>query len=183
MGSELKPSVPNPGQILLTNLTPGEYDFNRTKMLRVPGVFARGASCDRQTLFLKPGETQRVDLVRSAGYPLHGEVTGLDQTTARGGYVYVRSPGATGDARAPSEWSLPCFDALTFGEDGRFETARLQPGNYTVLVEVFEPEPRSSVVRTGIRLPNYTGIAKLTITADTAPPLVKIPIHPPASVR
>jgi len=183
MGSELKPSVPNPGQILLTNLTPGEYDFNRTKMLRVPGVFARGAWCDRQTLFLKPGETQRVDLVRSAGYPLHGEVTGLDQTTARGGHVYVRSPGATGDARARSEWSLPCFDALTFGADGRFETARLEPGNYTVVVEVFEPEPPSSVFRSGIRLPNYTGIAKVTITADTPPPLVKIPIHPPASVR
>jgi hypothetical protein len=175
-GLVLKPTVANPGQLLLTNLTPGEYDFGRPKTLRV-GRTGRGVLCDRQRLLLKSGETQRVDVVRSAGFPVRGEVTGLDQSEAQGGFLYVRSADATSEPDGLSEWGLPCFDARTFGQDGHFETARLVPGNYALRAEVYEPEPPSSVWRSGVRLPSYIGIAKITVTADTAPAPVKVQLR------
>lgn len=172
--STLKPTVANQGQITLTNLAPGTYDFARTKTLET-GDGGRGVSYERRTVVLAAGQTQRVDVVRSAGFSIHGGVTGLADTDALGAYIYVRGGEATGDVR--SQWSVPLFDALTCDRDGQFKTARLEPGTYTVMVEAYEPEPPSRVMTTGIRLPNYAGTAKVTVAADAAPVPLKIELR------
>jgi hypothetical protein len=173
----LKPKVANGGQVVLTNLTPGRYEFYRTKMLHADGG-SHGIPYERRTIVLDAGQTQQVDLVRSVGHPVQGKVTGLDHTGATGGYIYVRSAIATGNPRDMMEGLLPCFDALTFGTDGVFRTARLEPGTYTIVAHVYGPEPIEFRHRTGIRLPGYFGTAKVTVTAADPPPPIKIELQP-----
>ena len=178
----LKPTVANGGQIVLTNLTPGTYEFYRTKMLHADGG-SHGIPYERRTIVLDAGQTQQVDLVRSVGHPIQGKVMGLDHTGATGGYIYVRSAIATGEPCNMMEGLLPCFDALTFGTDGDFRTARLEPGTYTIIAHVYGPEPieteniggrKVNVFRTGIRLPGYFGTTKVTVTAAHPPPPIEI---------
>jgi hypothetical protein len=187
--SELKPVVQNGGQLILTNLLPGNYHFFRMKTLKIAGdaLGARGVPCDRQMVVLEAGKTQRVDLVRSTGSFVQGQVTGLDHTDAPGSFVYVRSAEATGDPRNTGEWMHPCFDALACGKDGVFQTALLEPGTYTFVAEAYLPETPEvryedglsvRVYRSGVRLPNYVGTTKVTIHADPPAGLIKIELQP-----
>ena len=172
VAAALSSAVANRGQIVLTNLTPGAYEFSRERTLRA-GVWQTWP-CDRRTIVLEPGQTQQVNLVRQTGQRLRGEVTGLEKTQATNGCLFVRSENDTN----VMSWVALCFDALTFGKDGLFQTALLEPGAYTVLAEVYEPEVNTGVIRSGLRLPDYVGTAKVTITTNAAPPPVKIELHP-----
>jgi hypothetical protein len=172
-----EPTVMNQSRIVLTNLAPGTYDLARPKMLRV-GTEAHGLFCDRLTVVLQAGQTQRVDFVRATGHPIRGEVVGLKDANAPVAFIYVRSAEATGDPRRIEERMLPLFDAVTCDEAGRFSTARLEPGTYTIVVEAFIPEPHSHTIDTGIRLPDYIGTAKVTVSAVTSPAPVKIELSP-----
>jgi hypothetical protein len=177
--SILEPTVANQGQIVLTNLSPGTYDFARMKTLN-SGAGGRRVPCERSTVVIEAGQTQRVDLVRSAGFPIHGTVTGLADTGAPSAYIYVRTVEATGEFR--NDWNLPLFDAMTCARDGGFQSARLEPGNYMVTVEAYAPPsalpPHSRMIETtAIPVPSHLGSAKVTITADTAPAMVKIELR------
>ena len=115
--SILEPTVANQGQLVLTNLSPGTYDFARMKTLN-SGAGGRRVPCERSTVVIEAGQTQRVDLVRSAGFPIHGTVTGMADTGAPGAYIYVRTVEATGEFR--NDLGLPLFDAMTCARDGGF---------------------------------------------------------------
>lgn len=169
-----EPTVANQGQIILTNLAPGNYDFTRTKTLRVGGE-SHGIFYDLLTVVLRAGETQRVDFVRATGHPIQGEVSGLKDV--KGAFIYVRSAEATGHTLKMDEWKLPIFDAVTCDEAGHFSTARLAPGNYTIIVEAFGPETPSQIHNTGIRLPDYIGMAKVMVNAAAPPTPVKIELQ------
>jgi beta-lactamase regulating signal transducer with metallopeptidase domain len=179
VAADLSPVVANRGQIVLTNLTPGAYQFSRERTLRA-GVW-QGWPSDRRTVVLESGETRQVNLVRSIGQRLRGEVTGLEKTQATNGCLFIRSENDTN----AMGWVAMCFDALTFGKDGLFQTALLEPGTYTVVAEAYEPEVHSGTIHTGIRtgilLPDYVGMAKVTITTNAAPPSVKVELLPRAS--
>ena len=180
--TELKPKVANGGEIVLTNLTPGMYEFSRFKMLRL-GDVQQGHPYERRTIVVDAGQTQRVDLVRSTGHRVQGEVTGLDKTDAPGGFVFVRSTHAAGGAQYERFPLRPCFDVLSFGRDGRFETARLEPGTYTFFAEAYAPEPEEFKHRTGIRLPGYVGAANVTVTAQAPSSPVRIELKPRAGAE
>jgi hypothetical protein len=180
VNSTLEPTVPNQGQIVLTNLSPGTYDFARTKPLST-GTGAGRVPYERCTVVIEAGQTQRVDLVRSAGFPIYGTVTGMADTGAPGAYIYVRSVEATGELG--KDFNLPLFDEMTCARDGGFHTARLLPGTYMVTVEAYAPPaplpPHSrNVETTAIRVPSHLGSAKVTVTADSAPAPVKIELRP-----
>jgi hypothetical protein len=186
----LKPSVMNGTQILLTNLTPGTYEFYRSQNMPM-SANGSGAIYERRTIVVDSGRTQRVDLVRTTGWRVSGKIVGLENINIQRATLTVRSVAATGDPRNHMEYLLPCYDALAYPENfnkaGNFKTALLEPGNYTFIVEVYEPEPEETeiiggqkvrVFRSGIRLPSRVGTAKVTVTAGTAPPPVKIELRP-----
>ena len=54
-------TVANPGEVVFENLTPGLYDFSRTKLLFL-GDTGHTCFCDRQTIKLLPGETKTIRL-------------------------------------------------------------------------------------------------------------------------
>jgi hypothetical protein len=172
----LKPLVPNQGQIVLTNLTPGTYDFVREKELRI-GDMGHGALCDRATVVLQGGQVQSVDCVRPAGYPVAGEITGLQDAGVTGAFIYVRPTQATGDPRNIEESRLPLYDAVTCGQDGQFQTARLAPGTYTVVAEAYRPETPEERGHTGERLPSHIGTAQVAVSADAPPAPVRIELR------
>jgi hypothetical protein len=171
-------TLANGGQVLMTGLPMGTYDLARPKMLRV-GTETHGVFCDRATVTLQPGQTQQVNFVRSAGFPIRGQVVGLRDANAPGAFIYVRSVAATGDPRKMFEESeLPMFDAVACDEAGRFSTARLEPGNYTIVAHAFKREAPSRAVTTGIRLPDYIGTVKVTVGADAPRAPVMIELRP-----
>ena len=173
----LKPTVANQGKIVLSNLTPGTYDFARTRMLRV-GTESRGFFSDRSNMVLQAGQTQHMDLVRPAGFPIRGKVMGLTDAKAAGAFIFVRPKEVTGDPNKMKDWLLPLFDAVTCEAGGQFSTARIEPGAYSVVAEAFEPKPDLGYTELGWRLPDYIGAAKVTVSAGTAPAPVTIKLTP-----
>src|SRR6185436_7158765 len=85
-------TVTNGGQIVLTNLTPGIYNFRRWKS----ADREHGAETERQTVLIEAGQISRVDMVWTNGQRASGQVVGPDQALSSGGYIYVRSIEATG---------------------------------------------------------------------------------------
>ena len=112
-----QPFVTNGGQIVLTNLAPGTYDFYRSKGLLVAGQVG-GAACDHATLVLQSGQVQDVDWVRATGFPVAGEVTGLQDAGFSAVFIYVRPAKTTGAIMDAAEGKLPFYDAAACGPDG-----------------------------------------------------------------
>ena len=171
-------TVTNRGEIVLTNLTPGPYRLLRGKMLAVGtggrgGRGGRSAMLDQSSLALEGGRTHRVDLVRSTGHPLHGEVTGITQASALGAYVYAYSALVTNTAADKYRSQRP-LDATTCDTNGLFWLARLEPDRYTVVAIAFK-EP-SDVGQS--RAPDYLGMAKVTVTTNKPPDPVKLELRP-----
>ena len=83
---------------------------------------------------------------------------------------------------------------MQVGKDGQFQTALLEPGIYTLAVEVYvqcDPVKKPAPVGDGDDDPYWgdiaypcpaqltcVGSAIVTVTADAAPPPVKIELHP-----
>ncbi len=138
--------VTNGGQIVLSNLTAGTYNFSRIMMggptnadyMFIYGDPPEDVQGDLQTLVLKPGRTREVRMVRSVGQRVQGQVTGLQGITNGQAYLYVGTVAAISSPRSFKSKLEPCFDAVKLGEDGRFETALLEPGTYALMAEVFK---------------------------------------------
>ncbi len=179
----LNPLVTNRAELVLTNLTPGPYHLLRRKMLTVGGTARGGGAPGRRiawlqdaSVFLEPGQTQRVDWVRPPGQAIRGQVAGIAEAGALGAYVYAFSAQST---NAPADMVIHDrpLDALTCGKDGQFHTAQLSPGACTVVALAFK-EPASPVSRGE---PDFIGSVNVTIPANTAPPPVKIELLPRAN--
>ena len=157
-------SVGNPGEVVFEKLTPGIYDFSRTKMYQL-GERGHGSFCDRQDVTLLPGETKILRLERNRGQRVGGEIHGLPEDVP-GAFITVRPAEASGDPKNMEEWKLPTYDVLTCVNDAKFLTALLVPGQYKIVAYAYRPEPKTGVWRTGIRLPNFVGTALVTIEDD-----------------
>jgi hypothetical protein len=151
-------------------------------MLRVGGTARSGGGAMQgmriawllqDELALESGQTQRVDLVRSTGQTVRGEVAGITEASALGAYIYAFSSQTTNGPAGMLTHDRP-LDALTCGKDGLFQTALLEPGAYTVVAIAFK-EPSSPISRGD---PDYIGVAQVTVTTNTAPPPVKIELRP-----
>ncbi|EEF60465.1 carboxypeptidase-like regulatory domain-containing protein [Pedosphaera parvula] len=193
--------VSNGGQIVLSNLTAGTYDFSRIRIggptnsgfMFMSGDPAEFVRSDLQRLDLKSGRTQQVHVVRSLGQRVQGQVTGLEPTTnLAGAYLYLGSATAIGSPLDFKSKLEPCFDAVELGEDGHFQTALLEPGTYTLVAEVFnlgEPPPRKPVaddepefwgfegLSRSLRLA-FVGSTKVTVTRQSPPSVVKFRLRP-----
>lgn len=198
----LKPDgkVPNGGQLVMTNLLPGTYDFSVTKYGGAVGhehAFLFGAShkwvqFDAQKIILAPGQTLEVSVVRSAGQRLQGQVRGLEAiTNLAGAFLYVGSATAI---RGPRDFKTdnlePCYDAVMLGTNGVFQTALLEPGDYTLIAEVYvwgkppkpdaipDDEPQyGGMFRFNPQQLAYVGSARVRVTTNGAPP-VEVEVRP-----
>jgi len=169
--------APNPGDATFGGLTPGTYDLSRTKELRV-GDLGKGVFLDRRTITLESAKTTLAEFVRKGGHPITGQLTGLQHTNVAGAFIFVKDGKASGDPRKSDDAKLPMFDADICAVDGQFKTETLAPGQYTVAAEAYKPEDRTGSMRTGWRLPDYLGTAKVTVRAEGPPPQVRIEMRP-----
>jgi hypothetical protein len=180
MNIGLGTTLENRSELVLANLSPGTWRIGRRKVLRFDEQARRGggrnerfAWLDETTLNVLAGQTQRVEMVRSAGQPIRGEVGGLAQTTALGAYVYAYSTQLTNTPTEPYRSGRP-LDGTTCGKDGVFRTAGLNPDRYLLVAMAFS-EP---TVYGHSGSPDYIGTATVTVTAGTPPPTVKIELRP-----
>ena len=106
-----------------------------------------------------------------------GEITGFQDAGFSAMFIYVRPAEATGAIMDAAEGKLPVYDVAACGPDGRFQTARLSPGAYTLVAEAYRPR-RTDVMETGIPLPSAIGTAKVTVSADAPLGPVTIELRP-----
>jgi beta-lactamase regulating signal transducer with metallopeptidase domain/protocatechuate 3,4-dioxygenase beta subunit len=159
-------TVSNPGEIVLTNMLPGFYDFSREETF-VLDKEERTFFCDRQDINLAPGETKTVRLVRKRGQRVGGQLRGLPEGVA-GAFIRVRPIAASGDPRKRDEWALPTFDALTCARDGQFLTSLLEPGQYKITAGAYRPDPNAKLLNLANRPPDLLGVAEVTVQDDAA---------------
>ncbi len=170
-------AVANPGEIVFDNLTPGQYDFSRTKTFIV-GDGAPTAMCDRQLdLRLAPGETKEIRLVRRRGQRVAGEIRGLPDGI-EGAFLEVHPIEYTGDPERRDEWKLPTFDALACPRNGKFETSLLEPGRYAITADAHRRETPEEHDGSHWRLPAFVGRAEVTVSDAGPPPHVTIELRP-----
>jgi hypothetical protein len=211
--SLLSLTLSNGGETNLANLASGWYLALRRK--NFPGTGEEDV--ERRPLLIAPGQSARWDIIAVGRQRIRGAVAGLAELKAKGGEILVRSANATGQPWKSgsfrmkgefspddaAEFARPTFDKLSFGQDGRFETAMLKPGTYAVIAQAHPPEERSfygtEPVGIGERpwvpstvnppgdtsqsvwgmaqrnaKPDYIGVAKVTVTADSVPAPVTI---------
>ncbi|HXR07277.1 MAG TPA: hypothetical protein VN765_08100, partial [Candidatus Acidoferrum sp.] len=187
-------TVANHGQLVLTNLSPGAYDFWRVKGLSIGDPAGstgsnpvrasnRGRSVleEQRTIIVQAGEVRQVNLVRDTGFAVSGQVTGLEMTGAPGAYIFVRPAGETNDSRDIFRGGVRLYlDGLTCARDGNFQTQRLKPGTYCLVAEADGPTNAPPAARgtRGIQMdPGYTGAVQVTIPNEEPPAPVKIELH------
>jgi hypothetical protein len=184
-GSAQTLRVPNKGEAALNNLTPGVYDVTRMKELRLGGM-GRGVFCDRCTVTLQTGTTTPIEFVRKRGHPVTGEVLGPADMGVPGAFLYVKLGDATGDLTGSKGWKLPTFDALTCEAPGRFTTARLLPGTYTIVAEAYKPAPPpdaagvGGMTKWGLQQADFVGTVKVTVPEEGQSEPVQIVLTPAA---
>ncbi len=171
----LEPVAQNGGEVTLTNLSPGAYELARRKWPNV-GKGSRFGFLGNTNLVLNPGETKRVEIIRPVGQNLRGQITGIAEAKAFGAYIYIFSDHGTNVTADWWQHQQPndTIDMLACGADGQFQTARIPPGNYNLVAMAFT-EPR---VYSHNMDPEYFGVAKVTVTADTPTPPIKITLIP-----
>jgi hypothetical protein len=163
--------APNGGEVTVSNLPPGAYDFARSKLVRV-GDRGEGALLDRRSLELQGGQTAAVSVVRTEGQVIEGEVVGLPADTVPGAFVEILA--APQDGGEIDDIKTPRLDEVATGTGGSFRTSLIPPGTYLIKASAYEPEPRDGVFVSGIRLPSYTGSTMVTIEAGGRPVHVRI---------
>lgn len=168
----LSPVITNRSEVILTNLTPGNYELGRRKILKV-GNGSRFQFLDNTNLVLKPGETRRVDIVRPVGQAVRGQVTGIQEAHALGAYLYACVGEITNTPI--SSWNPgPLVDLGTCGKDGAFQMARFPPGNYSIVAMSY----KNSDVYNHSGEADFIGVGTVKVTADAPTQPVKIELVP-----
>ncbi len=161
------------GQLELPNHTPGEYELTRRRKVSVGDYEGEFQLADIK-LRIPEEEVFKVVLKRSDGWPIAGQVVGLKALGLSGAVISIEPPGEV-------KRGAMTFDAVTCGEDGRFETSRIPPGKYRVHVDAYltkkPADPR--VFRGGLdlpenaRCPDFTADAEIVV-GDVQPAPLKL---------
>ncbi len=169
-----------PGEdgLVVDNLPPGVYDISRIKHTKA-GNSGKDMILDRQLeLTLASGKMTAYDFVRKAGMPISGEVVGLPKEGVDGVFLYVRDQRASGNPRNSDDWKLPTFDGLALEGNGSFQTERIPPGKYKVVVEAYKQETPGEMSHSGWRLPKWTAAADVDVSKSGEPPKAHLIMRP-----
>jgi hypothetical protein len=191
-GFEIIRHIPirNQGQVVLTSLPPGRYQFARSRMLH-HGNIGQGRFLDRQFVEIDSDKTTPISFVRMTGARLAGSVEWDDQTKLTGVILSVRKAASPADS--PSERHFPdLLDARLLrassndapsekseivGNRGLFLTERIPPGTYEVHAEGYAPLTPQQQRRTGIIGPTLTAQATVTIPESGKVPSLKLKLN------
>jgi len=153
------------------NLTPGKHRFDEM----IPG---EGFSSSGRSIFLElqPGETKTLNLLRTGGALLYGQVTEADGAPIKN--VFVEVTGVPLDVKFPPPPDMKLSPEMIFkieleysgaaitNADGRYEIAGLPPGNYQLKATVKnfpKPGEMKAIHRAG-KLPKRKKPRKTTST-------------------
>lgn len=170
---ERKAQVANEDKLVLSGLTPGEYQFARYRMLRTKQM-GFGRMLDRTFVTVEPGKIHVLRYTRPAGVRIAGTV--VDQQKAKLDtvliYVLPDPPDEPQEQRRLMSGNI--LDAQQTDAQGRFQTERLAPGTYTIHAEGYPPLTPEQQAFTGITCPRYTGEAKITVPETGPVPKVEL---------
>ena len=177
------------GRLTLSGLTPGKYQFVRSRSLRWAGS-GRGEMLDRTYLDLAPDTATPFDVVRPEGSP----VTGVIEVGKEIGLAGVMLSVNSLDEVAPP-WGGP-GDSILFDSrvlyDGAapltdhalpFTTEQLAPGRYRLKVDGYAPFDTSSGFRSGLTRPVVTAQLEIKIPSMGSPDSVALTLGPSKSER
>ena len=150
-------AVVNGSEMVLKNVTPGNYELTRNKMFRL-GDYGKGRPLDRRRVTLTAGNTTAVDFVRREGAVITGRVTGLPDGAVPGVFLRLEPAKKTEDNRRL------VLDLLTCEPNGEFTTARVPPGDYLVVAEAYGPEGRN--ISLGLRAPDFSGSLEVAVPSS-----------------
>ncbi len=166
-----EPRVANGKSRTLLNLAPGKYTITRSKNVKLDDM-GIGAMLDRQNFTIAPGGAAEAVFVRDRGAAITGRAEWPGRDTSPGALVSIN----TADSKDNPLFAR--FDATKTGPGGVFTTERLLPGEYTVTVQAYLPEPKGGRFSTGLRAPAFVGSAKVTVPAKGQPEAVVITLKP-----
>jgi hypothetical protein len=152
--------VANGGEVVLENVTPGNYELTRHKSFRI-GDYGVGRPLDRRYVSLVAGGTTVVEFVRREGTVIAGRVIGLPEGAVPGVFLHVEPATKTEQNRRL------ILDMLTCEPNGEFATARLPAGEILLVAEAYEVNARRNrgiVLRE--RRPQFTGSVKVSVPAS-----------------
>ncbi len=167
-----RPKVKNGGEIFIDHLAPGTYDLARMVEAGHHGLFA-----DRTSVIVESGKTTEAGFVRKEGAPVSGKITGIDENEKIESALAVVHPAQVPDGER--RLFAPVFDAVEV-KDGAFKTSRLSPGTYSIEVDLYKPETPAQMRMSGLRMPDYSGSATVTVPASGEGPQIVIEMKPTA---
>ncbi len=132
-------TVANRGEAVLRDATPGEYGLWRMKTLAV-GDYRGRDHVEYRTFSVKRDIV--VDFVRERGGPVVGAVSGPEGEKSRMIFVGIEPAGTTWAAGRQVGSPRSLMDITACGEDGRFRTARIPPGEYVAWAVGYRTRPR-----------------------------------------
>jgi hypothetical protein len=170
--------VANGGEIVLRDATPGEAVLFRMKML-THGDYRGRVSVERRTITVTPGGAVVVDFARERGARIEGEASGPEGEQSRMIFVGIEPVDASVPADGSPGSPRQLLDIVACGEDGRFRTARIPPGEYVAHAVGYRTQPRYGPFVPGIELFDFSGSARVTVPPDGDPPAVRIVVAGP----
>ncbi len=149
-------AVVNGSEMVLKNVTPGDYQLSRRKSFRL-GDYGTGRPLERRSVTLAAGKTTEVEFVRREGAVITGRVTGLPDGAVPGVFLHLEPANKTEDNRRL------VLELLTCEPNGEFTTARIPPGDYLVVARAYEPEGRT--IRS-FRRPDFSDSLEVTVPSS-----------------
>jgi hypothetical protein len=186
--------VRNRGQVEITSLPPGRYQFARSRTLR-HGNIGQGSFLDRQYIEVVSDKTTPVPFVRKTGTRLTGSVEWDVGTKLTGVIISVRNvPPLDAPASARifpesldirllrvSSNDAPGEKLEIVGNRGLFLTERIPPGTYEVHAEGYAPLTPDQERRLGRIGPTITAQATVTVPESGAVPSLKLELKKPVT--
>jgi hypothetical protein len=169
-------AAPNHGEAVLRDATPGAYSLWRLKSLTI-GDYQRRDHVESRTFSVESGGTAVVDFARERGGPIAGEVSGPEGEHARMIFVGIEPADAAATRGWPPQSPRSLLDIAACGEDRRFRTARIPPGEYTVLVVGYRNGPRYGPFIELMEPFDFSGSTHVTVPPEGAPPAVQVVIE------
>jgi formylglycine-generating enzyme required for sulfatase activity/beta-lactamase regulating signal transducer with metallopeptidase domain len=157
----------NPGELILKNVVPGQYELWREKYHPTCGFLPWNSEFDRQNIELEAGELRTVHVVRLRGQQVQGRIEGVPDRIPYVNLIVLPQAATTAslswiEMRSHGEYSFR--DVLISEPGGRFTTSLLEPGEYRI-VAYAEERCLQNIGGEG-RLPEYIGAIDIMIEDD-----------------
>lgn len=165
--------VPNQGEVVLRDVTPGESILWRRKLM-THGNYHQMVAVERRKISVEPGGVFVADFTRDRGAPIAGTAAGPEEGQARMIFVGIEPVDASAPAEPSPGFPHQLLDIVACGEGGRFQTALIPPGKYVAHAVGYRTQPRYGPFVTGFEVFDFMGSTPVIVPPDGNPPAVRI---------